>query len=393
MTSINTNAMATIASNALSKNDKAMSTAMERLSTGLRINSAKDDAAGLAIVKKMNAQVTGLNMAIKNANDGISMLQTFEGASVEVTNILDRMRELKVQSLNGTYTAEDRANLGAEFDQLRTEINRILSNTEWNTMSLMDQGPTTVNLQIGANANQTMGVTIANWAAGSASRTSPTVQTTLGVLGATNEVQTISVKQQSDGTTAVSAATDVVLAKGETFNIQYNDGQNTYTYSYTNNTASGVTWGGLKTQIEADVAAGGFLGGKFGTVTVHATNGTIALTSNELKDINLLSSTTTSGAAVPSAWSNVTLDEIDKSIEFATTERANYGAYINRLNYAADNLASVSTAINASRGRIEDADYAAETTELARTQIIAQAGTAMLAQANQVKQSVLALLK
>jgi len=264
MTSINTNAMATIASNALTRNERAMSTSMERLSTGLRINSAKDDAAGLAIAKKMGAQIVSLRQSVKNANDGISMLQTFEGASKEITSMLTRMRELATQYANGTLTTEDQDNLDAEYTALVDEIGRVVTATTWNTSAYLDGGED-ITLQIGAGSADTMDVTIMDW------------------------------------------ATDV-----------------------------------------------------------HA-----ALTDLATDDV----------------------DAIDKVIEAVTTEQANYGAYITRLEHAADNLLNVALNTDASRGRIEDADYALETTELARTQIIAQAGTAMLAQANQAKQSVLALLK
>jgi len=221
MSSINTNAMATVASNALSRNERSMSTAMERLSTGLRINSAKDDAAGLAIVKKMNAQVSGLKMASKNANDGISMLQTFEGATKEVTNILTRMRELVVQSSNETYTNADKANMGVEYDQLRAEIDRILTNTEWNTMSLLDEvGGKTVNLQIGANSNQTMAVNIANWKAGATSRTHTVSSTTQGNGSNAEEVQKVVFRLADDSGDASADGNDV-LAKGETFTKLY----------------------------------------------------------------------------------------------------------------------------------------------------------------------------
>jgi len=396
MSSINTNAMATVASNALSRNERSMSTAMERLSTGLRINSAKDDAAGLAIVKKMNAQVSGLKMASKNANDGISMLQTFEGATKEVTNILTRMRELVVQSSNETYTNADKANMGVEYDQLRAEIDRILTNTEWNTMSLLDEvGGKTVNLQIGANSNQTMAVNIANWKAGATSRTHTVSSTTQGNGTNAEAIQQVYFLK-TDGTDA-TADRDSVLAIGETFTLSYTEGNNTFSYSYTNTSSTAMTSVNLADQIIADYTADPttFLGGGWRVTPVKTTAGSIIFerTANDFADVNLMTSTVSSGSAKPSAWASKSLADIDNAISFATTERANYGAYINRLNYAADNLASVSLSTDASRGRIEDADYAAETTELARTQIIAQAGTAMLAQANQVKQSVLALLK
>jgi flagellin len=239
-----------------------------------------------------------------------------------------------------------------------------------------------------------MSVNIADWKAGPASRTHAVTAPTPG--GSTNEVQTVAFKDT--GGTTVTTDTANVLAKGETFNLSYTEGNNTYSYAYTNTSSTPMTAAELSAQIIADYTAdpSTFLGGGWSGVTAPAAAGTkisVSLTRSDTVDVNLMTSTVTSGSAKPSAWASKSLADIDNAISFATTERANYGAYINRLNYAADNLASVSLSTDASRGRIEDADYAAETTELARTQIIAQAGTAMLAQANQVKQSVLALLK
>ena len=162
MTVINTNISANIARDAIGRNDRAMATSMERLSTGLRINSAKDDAAGLAIANRMAGQISGLNMAKRNANDGISMIQTIEGATKEVGSMLVRMRELAVQSASGTYSDSDRAALDLEFDQLRSEITRIQEKTTWNNQALMDGGKT-VSIQLGASSGQTMDVAFADW--------------------------------------------------------------------------------------------------------------------------------------------------------------------------------------------------------------------------------------
>ena len=177
MTVINTNVSATLASNAISRNDRAMSTAMERLSTGLRINSAGDDAAGLAIASRMRSQVDGLEQAARNANDGISMIQTAEGAYIEVSNMLARMKELAVQASSGTYSDTDRAALNLEFGQLQAEMQRIAGNTQWNGFNILDgtAGGTsaTVNYQVGAGSGQTMSATFntlykTTWSASSA---------------------------------------------------------------------------------------------------------------------------------------------------------------------------------------------------------------------------------
>ena len=175
MSVINTNVSATLAANAILRNDRAMGTAMERLSTGLRINSAKDDAAGLAISTRMRSEVSGLEMAAKNANDAISMLEVAEGATLEISNMLNRMRELAVQSASGTYSDNDRGALDLEFGALMSEIDRIAKNTTWNTMSILngandatpvytkDALSTTINIQLGAAASQTMTLTLKSW--------------------------------------------------------------------------------------------------------------------------------------------------------------------------------------------------------------------------------------
>jgi flagellin len=275
MSVINTNVKSIVAQNAITVNGRSMSKAMEQLSTGSRINSAADDAAGLAISNKMTSQIRGLNQAVRNANDGISMIQTAEGATKEITNMLQRMRELAVQAANDTNTADDRGALQKENDQLALEITRIADNTSWNGMKLFDE-------------------------------------TSVGTTGTAKFV----VSANADSTI------DVAFKK-----------------------------------IDAT------------TLTVGA---------------NVL--TTQAGATAAVTKADAALKTIDGY-------RADFGASVNRLTYAADNLANVSQNTSASRSRIQDTDYAATTTELARTQIISQAATAMLAQANQQPQSVLSLLR
>ncbi|MBM3362534.1 MAG: flagellin FliC [Betaproteobacteria bacterium] len=272
MTVINTNIKSLVARQALTVNNRAMSKAMEQLSTGKRINSAADDAAGLAIANKMTAQVRGLNQAVRNANDAISMIQTAEGATSEVTNMLQRMRELAIQSINGTNTVADRASLDDEYQELGAEIARIASNTEWNSTAITATA-LNVAFQVGANASQIITVTF-------------------------------------EGITGLS---------------------------------------GVGSAIGEDVLSAAAAGDALAAL-------------------------------------EIALDAID-------AYRGTLGAKINRLTYAADNLTNVSTNTAASRSRIQDADYATATTELARSQIIQQAATAMLAQANQQPANVLSLLQ
>jgi len=296
MAVVNTNVNASVAQNALSRNERAMNTAMERLSTGQRINSASDDAAGLAIASRMTSQVRGLDTGIRNANDAISMISTADGALVEVTNMLQRMRELALQASNGTTTEADRNYLNAEYQNLVSEIERISANTEWNGRTILKgsanaTGDSTVAFQVGANGGQTVSVNFGN----------------------------ISQDSGSGGTVF------------ETF------------------------------ETSGTMTAGAFI------------------------------SAQTTASAITTATAAIT--QIDSAITSVNSQRATFGAAINQLTYAVDNLSNVRVNAEASRSRILDADYAAETSELARTQIISQAGTAMLAQANQLPQTVLSLLQ
>jgi flagellin len=314
MTVINTNISANIARDAIGKNNRAMSTSMERLSTGLRINSAKDDAAGLAIANRMAGQISGLNMAARNANDAMSMVQTIEGATGEINNMLIRMRELAVQSASGTYSTSDRQALDLEFGALMDEMNRIAENTKWNGTTVLDGDGAdneavvveTVSIQLGASASQSMSLQFKSWVP----------QATVDVAG------------DQDGDVADTAA-----------------------------------------------------GSAFGTAALFYGDDT-AGTDTEAR-IDILNVANAGNA----------IAQLDNAITGATAERAKLGSYMSRLQYASDNLNNVATNLDQSRSRIQDADYAIETTNLARTQIIAQASTAMLAQANQSKQSVLALLQ
>jgi flagellin len=322
MTVINTNTSSMIARDAINRNDRAMATTMERLSTGKRINSAKDDAAGLAISDRMNSQVSGLNMAVRNANDAISLLQTVDGAAQEISNMLNRMYELAVQANTGTYTATDRTALDLEFGALISQIQDIAEQTEWNGNSIMDDSFSTtgtsnantdqLSVQLGAEATQVMYVRIKDWR--------PTI--------AEDDIFDNATDTGRDG---IDSANSAYGAQGADASLYFDDG------------------------------------------TVDEDTDRIVITSQ--------------------AAAAIAITLVGNAIEGAAAERAQYGAYMSRLQHAADNLQNVSTNTSASLSRIADADYATETTELARTQIISQASTAMLAQANQVKQTVLSLLQ
>jgi flagellin len=263
---INTNITSLNSQRHLNSTQTSLSTSMERLSSGLRVNSSKDDAAGLAIADRMNAQIRGTNVAIRNANDGISLAQTAEGALATVTDALQRMRELAVQAQNGTNGSGDRANLDTEYQQLSAEITRIATQTRFNGSAIVGSGAGAQTFQIGANNGDTLTIT----------------------------------------TVAVSTVAGDLLS---------------------------------------------------------ASNASTALAA------------------------------IDTRLDTITTNRATYGAALSRFGFAISNLAITGENQSAARGRIMDADFAAETANLSRAQILQQAGTAMVAQANQLPQSVLALLR
>ena len=376
MTVINTNTSAILTANALSKNERAMSQTMERLSTGSRINSASDDAAGLAIASKMTSQINGLNMAIRNANDGISMVQSADGALVEVSSMFQRMRELAVQSSSDTNSTTDRSALNLEFKALQSEVQRISGNTQFNGMNILDDtvGTTgSVAFQVGANASQTITADFGNIGKDgsiSVSTTSTTVQGVVVGTLADGDILTFKITNTNGSTDqyiqfTVDAA-DAVIANGTatTSMLTASDGTNTYTLA-------GTSTGG--------------------TLTMTSDNATLAV-----QEANLsrgISGTAANNDILTKTGASAAITAMTTAIASIDTQRATLGSYVNRLEYASDNLANVSQNASASRSRIQDADYAAETTELARTQIIQQAGTAMLSQANQQAQSVLALLK
>jgi flagellin len=314
MTVINTNIKSLVSQNALNYNSKALAQAMQQLSTGKRINSAADDAAGLAISSRMTSQIKGLDQAVRNANDGISLLQTAEGALIEVTNMMQRMRELSVQSANDTNTVSDRTSLNLEYGQLMQEINRIAQNTQWNGMSIMN------NTTSGASAIGTGGTVAAPATSGTELRN---IKFQVGA----NANQTISTQLKD-------------------FSIPM--------------TAAGVP----------------------DTTAVPATTQIFSGTAR-LNDTDITTLTNASTA----------ISRLDVALGRITDERATYGAVVNRLTYAGDNLTNVSQNTSESRSRILDADYAKASSELARTQIIQQAATSVLAQANMDQQSVLKLLQ
>ena len=404
MTVINTNINANIARDAIGRNDRAMATSMERLSTGLRINSAKDDAAGLAIANRMAGQISGLNMAARNANDGMSMIQTVEGATKEVGNMLVRMRELAVQSASGTYSDSDRAALDLEFDQLRSEITRIQEKTTWNNQALMDGGKT-VSIQLGASSGQTMDVAFADWSVEDAkvygTAAAETKESAVIVLKDLEDTKSVTIGNlkftagKSDNSDVALADLHTVFAK-ITAGIADQDALDTLNADLTVSAQGSFDF--VNSATSFDYIVGGASGATTFTSTKSGDQTDLVISSTAAATAT---GTITQGIATKvdsisihnAAGAGAAITSLDAAITGVTAEQAKYGAYLSRLQYASDNISNVATNLDQSRSRIQDADYAVETTALARTQIIAQASTAMLAQANQVKQTVLALLQ
>jgi flagellin len=413
MATINTNMSANIAANSMVRNERTMTSTMERLSTGLRINSAKDDAAGLAISSKMTSQIRGLDQAVRNANDAISMIQVAEGAMKEVTNMFQRMRELAVQSISDSNTADDRSALNNEYKQLSAEVARIAENTQWNGTNILDGARTNSVFQIGANANQTIAVNFGDLSTNNAT----TALTQTAGTTATTDAPSASI-----AVTGTVAADDVIsfkTADGNFVTVTLNAAQATalnataaqLTADDATSPGTGDGTAGSGTTYDEAVTAVGTLTSSdtsVGTLTVAVTDGKLvisgtagAATISTASTVAVTDIQITRGTHAPVAASDITtrasatsaLGILDTGIENVNSTRATLGASMSRLEYAADNLQNVSQNSSAARSRVLDADYASETTELARTQIIQQASTAMLSQANQAQQSVLSLLK
>ncbi|MBA4756711.1 MAG: flagellin protein FlaA [Sphingosinicella sp.] len=545
MTVINTNISALRAQSGAAMAESSLSKAMERLSTGKRINSAKDDAAGLAISQRMTANIRGMAVAIRNSNDGISMAQTAEGALGEVTNILQRIRELTVQSANGTFSAQDRSSLQAETNQLLAEVNNISKTANFNGLKLLDGSVTDLKLQTGVNAGDQVGISMVNVSSNALGLTSGGApgQITTGRVGAvsglavgdvtfngvnalgsvptadTAEALAAAINENSDKTgVKATASNNVTSAKitAEEFavgditiggvsvgaaasveelvaNINRNDFGVTATLNsdktitLSNTTGEAITVGGT--------AAGGFTAGTYqGFVSLQSNDGsdikvvgTNSTAATAIADVQLMglnvaadgvsfSGGAVSGAALAadalvingvkigasatasaadkatainaasdntgvkatvsgtsivltsvdgsgvrvegagaaaigfvaqggSANMTSTLDissqeaavaaltVLDKAIDSIVSSRGDLGALQNRLESTVSNLTTTSTNLTEARSRIEDADFSAESTNLARSQVLSQAATAMLAQANQTQQNVLSLLR
>lgn len=344
MNVVNTNISALRATNASVSAGKMLGTAMERLSSGRRINSAADDAAGLAISASFTSQIRGMSQGIRNANDGISLAQTAEGALDEVTNMLQRMRELTVQRSNGTYSLTDQANIDSERNALAAQITQVVNNSTFNGIDLFNQPTNDISIQAGASGNDAIVLTL------------PELNATGGDLAgvvsfAAGDPVLATRELLTDGTDTY------VRINGNQF-FQVDPTDDASLQDFANQTE--VT---LSDTVIATLTSDGFR--------------TVAIGETEVGTVNTAA----------------TLQDFDDAIGAVTTARADLGAFQNRLQSAVNNLTNVSTNLTDARSRIMDTDYSAETTALAKAQILGQASTAMLAQANQSQQNVLSLLR
>ena len=414
MTVINTNIAASITANAMKSNQRAMETTMERLSTGMRINSAADDAAGLAIGSKMESQIRGLSQAIRNANDGISMLQTADGAAIEIDDMLQRMRELAVQAANGTNSSAEKTNINKEFSALATEIDRVANDTTFNNVKLMNGTIGAVTFTVGADQADTLSVTFGdfNMADGAATSTAATFDLDVTVaelrdvgsnsLVLLSDTQSLTITKanidavtgNSDGFTSATLA-NLVSAITNAQDSGHAQKSNT-NFGLTASTNPDVATDGIRLT-QAVAGTGTLVAAKQSAsgVQTDVTGLSVAVNSSYATGTGVLGTAIDDfkTATNNEAEESTTILELDNAIAGVAAARADFGAAINSLEYSIDSLqAGVQNTMSA-KSAIMDADYAIETTELARTQIIAQASTAMLSQANQQQQSVLALLK
>ncbi len=493
---INSNIMSLNAQNNLNRSGAALSTTLERLSSGLRINSAKDDAAGLAISDRMTSQIRGLNQAVRNANDGISLSQTAESALKETTNILQRMRELAIQSANSTNSASDRAALNSEVNQLKQELDRVATTTEFNGLKLLDGTFTSQTFQVGANANQTIAISVAGTgtdklannsvtagataadqgtaSTANAAATLPSANTiaaqtltVAGSLGTSTVAVTagdsaftiaaaVSAKEASTGVTADATTTStidglsndgtVTLTLGSggstqtisaavtttdlsalateinkvsgttgisasvdagTLTLTQADGKNINIENFTHSTANAtITVDTLNSSTDPETLTTGANDSTVvsGSVTFNSSNGfsvasSVANTAGSILNIGANTSVGSTQTLLSSVdvsslnGSQTAIQVVDAALSTINSIRGDLGAVQNRFLSTINSLSTTAENLTAARSRIRDADFAAETAELTRTQILQQAGVSILSQANAQPQLALSLLQ
>ncbi|MDA8483458.1 flagellin [Pseudomonas resinovorans] len=379
---VNTNIASLNTQRNLNTSSRALDTSLQRLSTGSRINSAKDDAAGLQISNRLSSQINGLGVAVKNSNDGISMAQTAEGALQQSTSILQRMRDLALQSANGSNSDDERKALNAEVTELKKELNRISNTTTFGGKKLLDGTFGTTTFQVGSAANETISVNIdemstdsltGKYYEGSISATSGTATAS----GTASMSMTVDGKSVTIETTIASGATAIEAARA--LGAAINDA-NLGVGAFVDDT------GAMKVISQDKDGANELTALTFSGLPAGITAGTYtaatAVTEDKIDDIDVSSVQNSQEAVLV----------IDQAIKMIDSQRADLGAVQNRFENTIGNLQNISENVSAARGRIQDTDFAAETANLTKNQILQQAGTSILAQANQLPQAVLSLL-
>ena len=396
---INQNISAMNTYSRLTAANTAKSNSLAKLSSGLRINKAGDDAAGLAISEKMRGQIGGLNQAAKNAQDGISLIQTAEGGLNETHSILNRMRELAVQSSNDTNTTDDRAEIQKEMNELSKEVTRISKNTEFNTQRLLGKDDDGVNFRatfhIGANKGQNIELQIEDMSAESLEISGKTVTSTAADVGSTYlGIQAKALTTEAATITTTAPAGDAIISETT---ASYDEATNTITLSLAQDASNVITaknedvLAALQTRaaeagIELSTTAG--YDATKGTVVTAApaANGTIAAATVTIDDTKGIDVSTREAA-------DIAIKTISDAIDTVSSERSKLGATQNRLDHTINNLTTTSENLSAAESRIRDVDMAQEMMQFTKNNILSQAATSMLAQANQMPQSVLQLLQ
>jgi flagellin len=390
---INHNMNAMNAHRNMSMNNVSAGKSMEKLSSGLRINRAGDDAAGLAISEKMRGQIRGLDQASRNAQDGISLLQTAEGALNETHSIAQRMRELAVQSSNDTATLDDRKEIQKEINQLVDEIDRVGNQTEFNTQKLLDGTYSSKKFHIGANENQTMDIDVIDMRADQLGQISGGFESKNAVgdissldFASTSAVVTIgnvSVELKtdySDNLSGLAAELDDVFSKTLGVNVKAENNSLVFT---------GATNFGTPTYADGGTGTGG--GALLGTAA--AASSTAAATGVTLDTLKVDPSTNSTGGVLTQADAETAIKSFDNAIKQVSAERSKLGAMQNRLEHTIANLGTSSENLQSAESRIRDVDMAKEMMSFSKNNILSQAAQAMLAQANQQPQGVLQLLR
>ena len=382
---IGTNVASITAQRHLDSSRLDLETSMERLSSGSRINSAMDDAAGLAISDRMTSQINGITQAVRNAGDAISLGQTAEGALDESTAILQRMRDLSIQSVSDTNTSTDRAAMQSEVTQLQAELTRIGTTSSFNEQKLLDGTYATKSFQIGHQGSETVSLTLSDMRAtalGGAAGGTITVGSVTDVSG------TASVKGTSSATIGASVKQGDILS----FGIGAAGALTTVSHTFT----ADATATAAATAFAASVTLAGY-------AVTDAGSGQIQFEQSTASVLVLASTATATQRTATTAVGSIDISTaagatsaiatIDSSIKEVGQERAKLGAFQNRLEHTVSNLQSMVENTSAARSRIADADFAVESANLAKNQVLQQAGTAMLSQANASTQNVLSLLK